>query len=102
MAVEDKSPKLMTMLDWFCPGCDVRCSTSLADRVDTLCGLCAAAAAWKQLPADAQEMIDGAICRGNIPGLLAMRAADPSIKLPHAMDVLEFRYRAGVRRDASC
>ncbi|WP_344510925.1 hypothetical protein [Dactylosporangium maewongense] len=47
-------------------------------------------------------MIDGAIRRGNILGILAMREADPPIKLPHAMDVLEFRYRAGVRRDASC
>jgi hypothetical protein len=81
LAVEDKCPKLMTMLEWFCPGCGGRCSTSVADRADTLSGLCAAAATWKQLSADTQEMIDDATCRGNMPGLLEMRAADPPIKL---------------------
>lgn len=85
------------MLHWLCPRCGARCETSLPDRVDRLCGLCVATATWEQLSAAAREMIDDAIRRGNTPGLLAMRAANPPINLPHAMDILEYRYRAGVR-----
>ncbi|WP_433288550.1 hypothetical protein [Micromonospora sp. CA-244673] len=40
------------------------------------------AAIWDRLPADARKAIDDAIRRGAIPGLLAMRAVDPSIRLP--------------------
>ncbi|MEV4135011.1 hypothetical protein AB0J72_22895 [Dactylosporangium sp. NPDC049742] len=61
-----------------------------------------AAVTWERLPANMQALIDDAIRRGNIPGLLAMRAADPPIELPHAADVLAFRHRAGVDHDASC
>ncbi|MEU7876374.1 hypothetical protein [Dactylosporangium sp. NPDC049140] len=85
------------MLHWLCPHCGVRCETSLPERVNTPCGLCVATATWEQLPAAAHRMIDDAIRRGNIPGLLAMRAADPPINLPHAMDALEYRHQAGVR-----
>jgi hypothetical protein len=74
------------MLDWRCPGCGVRRRTSLPDRLNTVCGCCAAAATWQRLLTSTQTTIDVAIRRGNIPGLLAMRAADPPIKLPHAMD----------------
>lgn len=99
LAVEEIGPKLATMLHWFCPGCGVPGWTGLPDRVDALCGFCAAAATWKQLPASTQKMIDDAIRRGNVLGLLAMRAADPPIRLPHATDVLAFRHRAGVHPD---
>jgi hypothetical protein len=102
LAIRDKNSKLRTVLDWFCPGCGRRGRTSLPDRVGTLCGLCAAAATWSQLPAGTQKKIDDAIRRGNFQGLLAMRAADPPIRWPHAMDVLDFRHSAGVDRDASC
>ncbi|MEU0561236.1 hypothetical protein [Dactylosporangium sp. NPDC006015] len=89
------------MLDWRCPGCGVHCRTSLPDRVNTVYSFCAAAVTWERLPASTQTMIDDAIRRGNIPGLLAMRAADPPIKLPHAADVLALRHRAGIHHDAS-
>jgi hypothetical protein len=102
LAIRDKNSRLRTVLDWFCPGCGVRSWTSVPDRVDTLCGLCAAAVTWSQLLASTQKKIDDAIRRDNIQGLVAMYAADPPIQLPHAMDVLEFRNRAGVVRDASC
>ncbi|MET7395343.1 hypothetical protein ABZS66_17815 [Dactylosporangium sp. NPDC005572] len=101
LAIRNKTSKMTTVLDWFCRGCGVRVRTSLPDHVGTLCGRCAAAATWSHLPTSTQKMIDDAIRRGNIQGLLAMRAADPPIELPHAMDVLVLRHRAGVSRDAS-
>ena len=85
------------MLARLCPLCGVGCETSLSDRVNTLCSLCVATATWEQLLAAAQTMIDDAIRRGGIPGLLAMRAVDPPINLPRALDVLEYRHRAGIR-----
>ncbi|MFI7209901.1 hypothetical protein ACIBP4_07050 [Micromonospora maritima] len=60
-----------------------------------------AAATWNRLPADTREAIDGAIRRGVMPGLLAMRACDPPIRLPHAADLLAFRLSAGVTSDTT-
>jgi hypothetical protein len=42
-----------------------------------------------------QRAIDTAITRGAIPGILAMRQADPPILLPHALDMYEYRSGAG-------
>jgi len=60
------------------------------------CHLCAAAANWERLPVDTREAIDAAIRRGAIAGLLSMRAADPPIRLPDAVDLLAFRQTCGV------
>ncbi|MET7426864.1 hypothetical protein [Dactylosporangium sp. NPDC005555] len=48
------------------------------------------------VPAGTREAIDAAIRRGAMAGLLAMRAADPSVRLPDAADLLVFRRNAGV------
>jgi hypothetical protein len=96
LAATSKGSRLKPVLDYFCPGCGQRCETSLPDRIGAPCHLCAAAATWERLPADTQEAIDAAIRRGAIAGLLSMRAADPPIRLPHAVDVLAFRHNAGV------
>jgi hypothetical protein len=45
----------------------------------------------------ARHTIDTAIRRGPIRGLIAMRDSTPPIRLPHAVDVLHYRYRSGVR-----
>jgi hypothetical protein len=95
-AATNMSSKLKTVFDYSCPGCGQRCGTSLLDLVGAPCHLCAAAATWERLPADTREAIDAAIRRGAIAGLLAMRAADPPIRLPHAADLLAFRHNAGV------
>jgi hypothetical protein len=84
------------MIGYLCPGCHERVSTSLPERVGNHCHLCAARATWDSLPADMQEAIDAAIRHGAIAGLVAMREANPPIRLPRAMDVLQFRYDAGV------
>ena len=90
------SSKLKAVFDYSCPGCSQRCGTSLLDRVGAPCHLCVAAATWERLLADTREAIDTAIRRGAIAGLLAMRAADPPIRLPRAADLLAFRHNAGV------
>ena len=95
------SSRLKSVFDYFCPGCGQRCGTSLPDRVGAPCHLCAAAATWDRLSADSREAIDAAIRRGAIQGLLAMREADPPIRLPHAADLLAFRHNAGVTSDNS-
>ncbi|MEU6074014.1 hypothetical protein [Micromonospora sp. NPDC047074] len=84
------------MLDYLCPGCGERCATILAARVGAPCPLCAAAAAWKRLPANTRRRIDAAIRRGTMTGLMAMRTSDPPIKLPDAAELLAFRHAAGV------
>ena len=84
------------MIDYHCPGCGKRCATSVPERVGNVCHLCAARATWESLPADMQQAIDVAIRRGPVAGLVAMREADPPIRLPHAVDVIQFRYNAGV------
>lgn len=89
------------MFDYSCPGCGQCCGTSLPDRVGTPCHLCAAAATWDRLPADTREAIDAAIRRGAVPGLLAMRASVPPIRLPHAAELLAFRHNAGVTSDTT-
>lgn len=94
-------PETEDALDYSCPGCSQRCGTSLPDRVGAPCHLCAAAATWDRLPAGTRKAIDDAIRRGAIAGLLAMRAADPPIRLPDAADLLAFRHNAGVTSDIS-
>ncbi|MEW2144076.1 hypothetical protein AB0869_14815 [Micromonospora vinacea] len=88
------------MFDYSCPGCGQCCGTSLPDHVGAPCHLCAAAETWERLPVETREAIDTAIRRAAMPGLLAMRAADPPIRLPHATDLLAFRYNAGVIGDS--
>ena len=83
------------MIDYLCPGCGQRCATSLLEHADKPCHLCAARATWESLPLDTQRAIDMAITRGAIPGIRAMREADPPIMLPHAVDVFEDRSVAG-------
>jgi hypothetical protein len=73
--------------------------TEVPELVGKQCHRCAAAATWERLPDSTRTAIDDAIRRGNIPGIVAMRAAEPPIHLPHAMDVLVFRHSAGVHRD---
>jgi hypothetical protein len=91
------SSRLKSVFDYSCPGCGQRCGTSLPDWVGAPCHFCAAAATWERLPADTREAIDAAIRRhGAVAGLLAMRAADPPIRLPHATNLLAFRHNAGV------
>ncbi|HEX5512409.1 MAG TPA: hypothetical protein VFX41_11895 [Actinomycetales bacterium] len=79
------------MIDYRCSGCGQRYATDLPKHVDKPCCLCAAKATWESLPPKTQRAIDAAITRGAIPGLLAMREADPPILLPQALDVLQFR-----------
>jgi len=63
--------------------------------------MCAARLTWESLSSNTQRSIDAAICRGPILGLLAMREATPPIRLPHAIDLLAFRYNAGVGTGAA-
>jgi hypothetical protein len=63
--------------------------------------MCTAELTWESLPSETQHSIDAAICRGAILGLLAMREAVPPIRLPHAADLLAFRYKAGVGTKAA-
>ncbi|MBQ0902025.1 hypothetical protein [Micromonospora sp. U21] len=83
------------MIDYRCSGCGQRYAAYLPEHADDRCYLCAAKATWESLPPETQRAIDAAITRGAIPGLLAMREADPPILLPQAMDVLQFRSYAG-------
>jgi hypothetical protein len=66
------------------------------ERCDQLCGDCSAAVTWESLAPDTRHAIDTAICRGPMHGLIAMRDAAPPIRLPHALNVLHYRYRLGV------
>jgi hypothetical protein len=84
------------VFDYQCPGCGVRGVVDSPKRGGELCGLCAARVTWESLSPDTQRAIDTAINRGAISGLLAMRETTPTIRLPHAMDVLQFRYNSGV------
>jgi hypothetical protein len=63
--------------------------------------MCTAKLTWELLPSETQRSIDAAIRRGPILGLLAMREAAPPIRLPHAADLLAFRYKAGVGTEAA-
>jgi len=63
--------------------------------------MCTAELTWKSLTSETQHSIDAAIRRGPIIGLLAMRDAASPIRLPHAADLLAFRYRAGVETAAA-
>ena len=63
--------------------------------------MCTAELTWESLLSETQHSIDAAICRGPILGLLSMREAAPAIRLPHAADLLAFRYRAGVGTEAA-
>ncbi|MET8088127.1 hypothetical protein [Micromonospora sp. NPDC005237] len=82
------------MIDYRCSAWGQGYATYLPERADERCHLCAAKATWESLPPETQQAIDSAITRGAIPALLAMREADPSILLPQAMDVLQFRSNA--------
>ncbi|SCE95698.1 hypothetical protein GA0074695_2451 [Micromonospora viridifaciens] len=84
------------MIDYRCSGCGQRYATYLPEHANEPCCLCAAKATWESLPPETQLAIDAAITRGAIPGLLAMRKADPPILLPQAMDVLQLRSDAAL------
>jgi len=87
------------VFNYRCPECGQRGQVDRQERRDDLCGSCAAAVTWAALDPDVQSTIDAAIRRGRILGLIAMRDAVPPIRLPHAVDVLQYRHSSGVRPD---
>ncbi|MFI5930075.1 hypothetical protein ACIA3K_29440 [Micromonospora sp. NPDC051543] len=83
------------MIDIRCSGCGQRYASYLPEHADKRCSRCAAEVTWDSLSPEARRAIDDAIARGAMAGLIAMREADPPILLPHAMDVLQLRSKAG-------
>ncbi|WP_327001800.1 hypothetical protein OHA72_42745 [Dactylosporangium sp. NBC_01737] len=82
------------MHEYQCPGCGRRGMVGDPGRVAEPCGRCAAVATWEALPLDTQRAIDEAIEVGAVPAVAAMHFADPPIRMPHSLDVLQFRLRA--------
>jgi len=88
-----------TVFDYRCPECGQRGQVDRPERRNDLCGNCAAAVTWTALDPATQSTIDAAIRRGRILGLIAMYDALPPIRLPHAVDVLQYRHISDVRPD---
>jgi hypothetical protein len=63
--------------------------------------MCEARLTWDSLASETQHSIDSAIRRGPIQGVLAMSEVTPPIRMPHSLDLLAFRERAGVKQDRS-
>jgi hypothetical protein len=63
--------------------------------------MCEARLTWASLTSETQHSIDAAIRRGPIQGLYVMSKVTPPIRLPHSLDLLVFRERAGVKQDRS-
>jgi hypothetical protein len=61
--------------------------------------MCEARLTWESLASETRHFIDAAIRRGPIQGVVAMSEANPPIRMPHSLDLLAFRERAGVTED---
>ncbi|GGN68399.1 hypothetical protein GCM10010112_32720 [Actinoplanes lobatus] len=87
------------MYAYQCPTCDTRCQVADSARANTPCSMCEARLTWESLAPRTQHFIDAAIRRGSIQGVVAMSEANPPIRMPHSLDLLAFRERAGVKQD---
>lgn len=81
--------------------CDAHCRVADSARVGTPCSMCEARLTWESLAAETQDLIDAAIRRGPVQGVVVMSEVTPPIRMPHSLDLLAFRERAGVKQDRS-
>lgn len=80
------------MIDYECHRCGVRGRVADPEQVSELCHACKAEAAWATLPPETWRMVDEELARNRIVhAIQALRTAHPSIGLPQAMDIVNYR-----------
>jgi hypothetical protein len=63
--------------------------------------ICAATVTWESLTPDTQHAIDARSAEEQLTACPRRVTPPPTIRLPHAMGVLDFRYKLGVGADSA-
>lgn len=77
------------MIEYECSRCGRRGQVAAPEQLSQPCSCCQAEATWAMLPAEIRRLVEDELARGRtVHAIKALRDAQPSMALAHAIDVV--------------